>query len=350
MPIRKWGHSSPFYIVEDIEEIKKYSQYPNNYLTPEELGKKIGLNPVSIITIRKQLKIIKKCKHCKKDFPIRGTIRESIFCSEKCYKQYRREHSNFREVICEECGKKFTTFHKHQRFCSHKCYGQYRHRVASIFHICKNCGEEFVTYTKDDEKRKFCSRKCYHDWLTENIMKYKCKNCKIEFIGSSRRVFCSDKCRSGWYKKQRVKREKEIKKEKEQAKLHPCKTCGKITNNPVYCSKECSDKYWLGGRKRYKHICKGCGKNFENTNPNGKFCSPECYGLYFAKEQKKQGNWNFTSRTFAHFICLFRIINKEEYLKIHDMLSDELKVKFDRELSDYHKKLYGISYRESQKF
>lgn len=58
--------------------------------------------------------------------------------------------------------------------------------------------------------------------------------------------------------------------------MRVCKMCGKkITNNKLYCSVNCKDKY------RYSHIihkkkCSVCGKEFNGTKGK-KVCSSECF-------------------------------------------------------------------------
>lgn len=71
-----------------------------------------------------------------------------------------------------------------------------------------------------------------------------------------------------------------------------------------YCSKSCANshkksensrkkiseklkKYYSSRLKRYKHICKGCGKEFENKKKNSIFCSNDCRIQYKKKNSKR---------------------------------------------------------------
>jgi hypothetical protein len=132
---------------------------------------------------------------------------------------------------------------------------------------CKQCGNEFEVYQKILDKGcgKFCCKKCYSNWQSENCIgansnnwkglnrTVKCAYCGQEFITSSERIkigkgkFCSNKCYGKW-------RSKTIKGEK-----HP---------------------NWKGGN--VSRICNKCGNEFSVSRTKikvgrGKFCSKECY-------------------------------------------------------------------------
>lgn len=73
---------------------------------------------------------------------------------------------------CEICEKEFTVYqdkiHK-GKYCSRECYylgrwGKDRRKIKSKCLVCEN---EFLAYISD--QKKFCSRKCYGKYRSENI-------------------------------------------------------------------------------------------------------------------------------------------------------------------------------------
>jgi len=60
--------------------------------------------------------------------------------------------------------------------------------------------------------------------------------------------------------------------------------------------------------KKYKLICKYCGKEFETTNKNGKFCSKSCCCYYthenMTPEKKKARSEKLSIKTAAYFASL----------------------------------------------
>lgn len=67
-----------------------------------------------------------------------------------------------------------------------------------------------------------------------------------------------------------------------------CKQCGKNfipkRSGQFYCSKECCGKHYREGQKNgfevYKFTCPVCLEEFSSTNPQRRFCSPECANEY----------------------------------------------------------------------
>ena len=57
---------------------------------------------------------------------------------------------------------------------------------------------------------------------------------------------------------------------------HPCKTCGKMTTNPKFCSQQCMGKSYT---KTLQRKCPECGKEFTVVGARtfaGTYCSDDC--------------------------------------------------------------------------
>lgn len=158
--------------------------------------------------------------------------------------------------------------------------------------ICQFCGKVFPIKSQTRlKKAKFCSQKCHYESRKIRIF-ISCENCgktiKI-FPSKKERRFCSRECFFEWRKKNK-KRFKRV-----------CKTCGKKffvvfsktqprNGSPrgLYCSKKCRLEK---PSKKIKKRCLYCGKVFRvnpavNKRGEGKFCSREC----FVKSLKGKGS------------------------------------------------------------
>lgn len=62
------------------------------------------------------------CKQCGKPLKAETAGRKRVYCSEKCRKQWAREHPTLYKHECIFCGKEFESRNKQQNFCSHDCY------------------------------------------------------------------------------------------------------------------------------------------------------------------------------------------------------------------------------------
>jgi transposase-like protein len=77
-----------------------------------------------------------------------------ILCS-NCHSM-RHGYSKYKKV-CKNCGVEFETHSKQQKFCSEECKKEDKER--HLF-TCEYCGKEF--YSRNP-KQRFCSKKCSHD-------------------------------------------------------------------------------------------------------------------------------------------------------------------------------------------
>jgi len=110
------------------------------------------------------------------------------------------------ETICPNCKKSFVKKHPKQKFCSQNCSRHYPRFTGrkKCKRVCPNCRKEFGTEPK--ELKKFCSKKCYHQYFKEhNLCKgprvtVTCLNCGKNFTvlpsiyKREKRKFCSHKC------------------------------------------------------------------------------------------------------------------------------------------------------------
>jgi hypothetical protein len=63
------------------------------------------------------------------------------------------------EVVCLQCGEKFSSYEKSQKYCCLKCYWSSKERIAVA--KCVSCGKEFETLPcKIKYGRKYCSLVC----------------------------------------------------------------------------------------------------------------------------------------------------------------------------------------------
>src|SRR3990167_4317992 len=118
------------------------------------------------------------CVGCKKP-----RKKRSKFCSVECYwTTLKRKY----ETKCQICGKKYWTFPSHQKkFCTRKCAYQFisenyrgsKSRAGwkggKISRACIQCKKNFYRFPAQINKKpcKFCSRLCYDKWVKEGKRK-----------------------------------------------------------------------------------------------------------------------------------------------------------------------------------
>lgn len=101
---------------------------------------------------KKKINIL--CKYCGEYFaPIRYS-RDKTCCS-KCFDKKKI-------INCQQCGVEFKKHRENDKFCGRYCYLQ---SIARPNEICDQCGQEFITTRKKTCKNKFCSKRCFDDYL-----------------------------------------------------------------------------------------------------------------------------------------------------------------------------------------
>lgn len=169
--------------------------------------------------------IAANCPVCGKAFTYKRSSPVKT-CSRACYLKTLPPKI---ETTCPACGKVFA-YHQSwpRKYCSNTCKGK-----ATIINIpqfapsvfiatCEQCGKEFKATPKATRGR-FCSRRCYGDWLAINwrgeahpkhgkqtgrpanagpIVTKQCPVCDAEFVTkashAARRRCCSKKCYAQW--------------------------------------------------------------------------------------------------------------------------------------------------------
>lgn len=108
--------------------------------------------------------IEKVCKECGKTYKARSDHKTSQYCSRQCAGVSRRK----KVIICPQCNKEFLPSKKDTKFCSNKCASNSRTTKQTI--KCDQCGSEIIKPSCHIKETNFCSRQCYHDWRSENLV------------------------------------------------------------------------------------------------------------------------------------------------------------------------------------
>ena len=148
-----------------------------------------------------------------------------------------KQGSNYLKEIASEVGFDFSI---------------YAERKKKPIRYCKECGKEITSKWAKD----FC-----------------CSACAAKYNNEHRDKSIYEKVANALRKK--VKTVEHIQKEK------ICIVCGnKLEGGQLkYCSKACRNKFYNSEarfRQRYKKKCEFCGKEFETTIKNAKYCSVQC--------------------------------------------------------------------------
>lgn len=127
-----------------------------------------------------------KCDNCEKIFVTQEKrAEEHKFCDRNCYKEFLSKNKLIKQ--CEVCGGSFQTQESlNQRFCSIGCQGRwqsifrtgvnsptYKHEVSIEDRTieCEMCSKKVIALPCEIDKKRFCSSKCSHKWLTIETMK-----------------------------------------------------------------------------------------------------------------------------------------------------------------------------------
>lgn len=121
--------------------------------------------------------IYKDCLTCGKIFrTILAKIKEGKgkFCSKECYLKKHMENT-WTEGVCAGCNKKFRyVAHRKQICCSLSCNAKWKRNKYGdnkrITKNCEQCGKKMVIFKTrlNDDRGKFCSKKCYSNWMSIN--------------------------------------------------------------------------------------------------------------------------------------------------------------------------------------
>ncbi len=142
--------------------------------------------------------IEKICETCSKSFFVKKAVDKkghSRFCSKKCAAEAQRKvtgenHPSWKgkiKLICAICEKEFERHNSAVQkgegtCCSKKCLGEYRskfltgpkaanYKNRTITGQCKQCNKDITIrlFRAEKGRDKFCGRKCFHDWYSQNL-------------------------------------------------------------------------------------------------------------------------------------------------------------------------------------
>jgi len=145
-------------------------------------------------------------------------------------------------------------------------------KIEGYKHICGNCGIEFINKNKHS---KYCSWKCFNDFVGVEHKEQKCQQCnKIIKFDYRNRKFCSQKCA--------------------QDAMRGKPFVGKRPNKVAYKEKiceNCKEKYIPeSGNQRYcgkcKFYCKICKK--EISNSRNTFTCASCWQVGEKNNSKRE--------------------------------------------------------------
>lgn len=181
------------------------------------------------------------CIKCGKNYKSRK--KSSKFCCKKCQREYYT-----RTYYCDYCNKEITITksaydklingERKHKYCSKEC--AIKGAITSEIKKCNYCGEQFISYKNEIDKRKYCSLDCYNKQRSKMI-KYTQKVCPI----------CKESFRS-------------------------------YRHNQIYCSSKCSGE---SQKKQVSCLCDNCGKEYKRKESDVKnnihnFCSLDCKFKY----------------------------------------------------------------------
>ena len=102
------------------------------------------------------------CNFCGNEY--KNHYKESKYCSQNCYKSYKKQNPKLKEKQCPICQKIFKPHDSNTIYCSRKCSGLgNRNRIICF---CENCGKQFerIKSEVDGRKTHFCSKECVHEY------------------------------------------------------------------------------------------------------------------------------------------------------------------------------------------
>lgn len=109
------------------------------------------------------------CSFCGNEYE--NYFKESKYCSQDCYKEYRKLNAKLKGRVCRNCGERFDAHDHNVIYCSRKCAGESRQNRVEC--VCDNCGEQFdrPRYMAERHNGNFCSKECFAEatfWSKED--------------------------------------------------------------------------------------------------------------------------------------------------------------------------------------
>ena len=235
------------------------------------------------------------CKHCGKEFIKKKNGAKVKYCSDKCYKDYRREYNKIKMreasppksdviIVCEWCGKSHTVPSRtaHQaRFCSDDCRYTFRSR-ETLGHL------PIEEHNAMRRKQKLIRQKRLEIERLNRMVTRECNWCGNVFeTTDTRQVTCSNQCSR--------KRTNRIKWERRQARLNEHNTVDKDITLPVLYKRD-------GG---ICHICnEPCNYDDKQITSEGHFIAGKSYpSIDHVIPIAKGGKHSWDNVKLAHHRC-----------------------------------------------
>lgn len=210
---------------------------------------------------------------------------------------------------CEHCSREFETPYPSKQYCNKECSKKaYYKRDESFYEFphlpdaellfsfqCKNCGREVKIYSRYDQRNSFCCGICAQKYHAIQRRKRLAKQKYTSNLGMSGGMSLGRLIRR---EARSVDREKVI-------LVKICPACGKkfdtTRQNAKYCSSQCRYQAYYSGHRKFvpKNLtCPTCGKSFspEPLQRHMTYCSKECYRArqLITKVQRRQSQKELT--------------------------------------------------------
>lgn len=109
---------------------------------------------------------ISTCEMCGTLFKHRKD-HDTKYCSRNCAGKAMSEKKK-KYAICPICGKSFMKKRSTMTYCSRECANKSRENKKIV--KCENCGIDVQRQPCHVKKHVFCSKKCYNEWKSKNMV------------------------------------------------------------------------------------------------------------------------------------------------------------------------------------
>jgi len=185
---------------EELELLESLAKTSLNYNDLADRAKdRLDRSPEAIYSKATKLRLEvgkgRICLNCNHIFKTK--FKHTLFCSEKCKREYNRKHYTNTCITCEE---KFVGYRR-SKYCSEECrreasarkrsLGRYEQKRKKKIRICKYCNKEYT-----EGGTKFCSKECREAWYREHQQRtVVCRICGREFETSSQSTTLCLECK-----------------------------------------------------------------------------------------------------------------------------------------------------------
>lgn len=123
-----------------------------------------------------------ECEWCGDNFTdsLGKNYQTANYCSDSCRKSGFASKHEANTEVCLYCDSEFEAKPSHDRkYCSQECMGSHREMLfagdsnpnhkGSVSVTCEYCSKEYEVKPSVEETTRFCSKPCYHNWMSENL-------------------------------------------------------------------------------------------------------------------------------------------------------------------------------------